>query len=257
MVTESARERSHLLPLTPYLLPLTSKKMLPLLQNIADLLIPRYCPVCGKPLAAHERDVCTKCLAHLPRTQLHRRHFNVMEQLFAGKTPIERATGYFWYERANRYSQILQSIKYRNKPGMGTRLAKQFALEIAPDGFFAGIDAIIPIPLHSSKLAQRGYNQSEYIARGISQATRIPVMNVVTAAMPHATQTRKGNYARYLNVRGIFSLKDPESLQGKHVLLVDDVVTTGATLLSCAEMLNAEVQGIKISLATLAVARLD
>ena len=231
--------------------------MIALLQNIADLLIPRYCPVCGKPLAAHERDVCTKCLTHLPRTQLHRHRFNVMEQLFAGKTPIERATGYFWYERANRYSQILQSIKYRNKPGMGTRLAKQFALEIAPDGFFAGIDAIIPIPLHSSKLAQRGYNQSEYIARGISQATRIPVMNVVTAAMPHATQTRKGNYALYLNVRGIFSLKDPESLQGKHVLLVDDVVTTGATLLSCAEMLNAEVQGIKISLATLAVARLD
>ena len=90
--------------------------MIALLQNIADLLIPRYCPVCGKPLAAHERDVCTKCLTHLPRTQLHRHRFNVMEQLFAGKTPIERATGYFWYERANRYSQILQSIKYRNKP---------------------------------------------------------------------------------------------------------------------------------------------
>lgn len=235
--------------------------MLDFLRNIAidvaDLLLPRYCPVCRNPLSAHERHVCTKCFADLPRTLLHRRRFNVMEQLFAGKTPIERATGYFWYERDNRFAQILQSIKYRNKPTMGLYLAERFAGEIAPDGFFEGIDAIIPIPLHRSKIASRGYNQSLFIAKGISRATGIPVLDVVTASLPHSTQTRKGIYERYVNTRGIFSLRHPEQLEGKHVLIVDDVVTTGATLLSCSEMLHAGVKDIKISLATLAVTRLE
>lgn len=241
--------------------PRLCKTMIEFLRNIAsdvaDLLMPRLCPVCGTVLSPHERDLCTKCLAELPRTQLHLRRNNVMEQLFAGKTPIERATGYFWYERDNRYSPILQSIKYRNRPMMGMRLAERFAREINADGFFSGIDAIIPIPLHSSKLAKRGYNQSEYIAKGMARATGLPAINAVAAALPHSTQTRKGIYARYLNTRGIFSLLNSEELEGKHVLVVDDVVTTGATLLSCAEMLHREVGDIKISLATLAVARLE
>ncbi len=230
--------------------------MLSLFRQICDLLVPRTCPVCGKQLSAHEQYLCTRCLAGLPLTRLHLHDFNAMEQLFAGKTPIERAAGCFWYERANRYSQILQSIKYRKMPALGEWLARQYGRDLAAAGFFEGIDAVIPIPLHSSKLARRGYNQSLYIARGLASAASLPVLDVVTAAKPHSSQTRKGNYARYLNVRGIFAIAHPEKLAGKHVLLVDDVVTTGATLLSCAEMLHAHVDGIKISLATLAVARL-
>lgn len=229
--------------------------MLHLLRHIADLLVPRSCPVCGSRLWGHEQFLCTSCLATLPITHLHRRPFNAMEQLFAGKTPIERATGYMWYERTNRYSQILQSIKYRNMPALGEWLARRFATELAACGFFDGIDCIIPIPLHSSKLARRGYNQSLHIARGIAAVASLPVLDVVTASLPHSSQTGKGSYARYLNVRGIFSIAHPRQLAGKHVLLVDDVVTTGATLLSCAEMLHGSVDGIRISLATLAVAR--
>lgn len=226
-------------------------------RDVADMLMPRICPVCGKVLAAHERAICTACMIKLPKTRLHEHRFNAMEQLFAGKTPIERATGYFFYERDNKYAQILQSIKYRNKPQIGYLLASQFARELMPQGFFDGIDAVIPIPLHRDKLAKRGYNQSEYIALGIADATGIPMTCAVVASRPHDTQTRKGIYERYLNTRGIFGVSKPESLEHKHVLVVDDVVTTGATLLSCAETLQEAVHDIKISLATLAVARLE
>ncbi len=229
-----------------------------IISDIADLLLPRACPVCGKVLSAHERYVCSGCMLDLPRTLLHEHQFNTMEQLFAGKTPIERATGYFFYEKDNRYAGILHSIKYYNNPKLGQWLAAKFATELLQSGFFDGIDMIIPIPLHRSKLALRGYNQSEYIARGISEATGIPVAtDIVKAVKPHATQTRKGIYERYLNTRGIFGISHPERLEGKHILIVDDVVTTGATIMSCAELLNSSIHSITLSAATLAVARLS
>ena len=194
----------------------------------------------------------------LPRTGYKGKKNNMTERLLWQQIPqLAAASAFLRYEPGTASASIFMGFKYSGKQALAHFMGTLMAADLKGTGFFDGINLIVPIPLSRQRLKHRGYNQSEYIARGISQATRIPVMNVVTAAMPHATQTRKGNYARYLNVRGIFSLKDPESLQGKHVLLVDDVVTTGATLLSCAEMLNAEVQGIKISLATLAVARLD
>lgn len=233
------------------------KTILTTFSDIGDLLLPRTCPVCGKVLTSHERYVCQGCMMQLPRTLLHERKFNAMEQLFAGKTPVERATGYFYYEKDNRYASILHTLKYHNRPNLGRWMARQFATEIQPCGFFDGIDAIVPIPLHFTKRAARGYNQSEYIAHGISDVTGIPVIKTVKAVRPHATQTRKGIHERLLNTQGIFGIRNPQQLEGKHILLVDDVVTTGATLLSCAEMLQREVKSIHISLATLAVARMS
>lgn len=228
-----------------------------LISDISDLIMPRSCPVCGNTLPAHERFVCSKCMANLPRTLLHEHKFNAMEQLFAGKTPIVRATGFFFYEKDNRFAGILHSLKYHNNPKLGQWMAEKFAKELLEGDFLAGIDVIIPIPLHSSKLRQRGYNQSEYIARGISRVTGIPVSNTVVALKPHSTQTRKGIVERYENTRGIFGIVAPETLEGKHVLIVDDVVTTGATITSCAEMLHTQVHSISISALTLAVARLS
>lgn len=227
-----------------------------IISDISDLLFPRTCPVCGKVLSPHEKYVCPECMLNLPRTQLHEHKFNAIEQLFAGKTPIQRATGYFYYEKGNRFSSILHRLKYHNMPELGQWLATKFAEEISPCGFFNDIDAIIPIPLHYTKLAKRGYNQSAYIAQGISNATGIPVIAAVKSIKAHSTQTRKGIYERHINTTGIFGISRPELLEGKHVLIVDDVVTTGATLLSCAELLNSTVHDIKISVATLAVTRL-
>lgn len=226
-------------------------------NGFLDTLFPRICPVCNKVLLSHEKHLCTKCHIDIPRTRYHLQDFNAMEQLFAGKTPIEKAVGYFFYEKGNPYSNILHDIKYRNKPQLGQHVAKLFAQELISQDIFKDIDCIIPVPLHHRKKTQRGYNQSEYIAKGFSEVFDIPVYNdIIVAHKSHESQTNKGIYERWLNTQNIFSAHDTQTIENKHILIVDDVVTTGATLLSAA-LTIASVPGIKISLATLGVARLE
>ena len=234
--------------------------MLPTIKNwlgaALDVVLPRSCPVCGKALGGDEPWLCRRCLNELPRTHLDQVAFNPMEQLFAGKVPIERATGYFYYEKGSPYASILHDIKYRHVPRMGQWLAAR-ALREMP-AFGAGITAVVPVPLHADKLARRGYNQSQYIARGVAQATGAAVVEAVKAVRSHATQTHKGALERWQNIQGAYALAPgmERRLAGQHVLLVDDVVTTGSTLEACAAALHA-VPDITVSLFTLAVARLD
>lgn len=226
-------------------------------NSFIDTLFPRICPVCNNVLLSHEKHICTKCRIDIPITRYHMQEFNAMEQLFAGKTPIEKAVGYFFYEKGNPYSNILHNIKYRNNPQLGQYVAKLFAQELLSLDIFRDIDCIIPVPLHHRKKIQRGYNQSEYIAKGFSEVFDIPVHNnIIIAHKSHESQTNKGIYERWLNTQNIFSAQDTQVLENKHVLIVDDVVTTGATLLSAA-LTIASVPNIKISLATLGVARLE
>lgn len=226
-------------------------------NSFIDTLFPRICPVCNNVLLSHEKHICTKCRIDIPITRYHMQEFNAMEQLFAGKTPIEKAVGYFFYEKGNPYSNILHNIKYRNNPQLGQYVAKLFAQELLSRNIFRNIDCIIPVPLHHRKKIQRGYNQSEYIAKGFSEVFDIPVHNnIIIAHKSHESQTNKGIYERWLNTQNIFSAQDTQVLENKHVLIVDDVVTTGATLLSAA-LTIASVPNIKISLATLGVARLE
>lgn len=226
-------------------------------NSFIDTLFPRICPVCNNVLLSHEKHICTKCRIDIPITRYHMQEFNAMEQLFAGKTPIEKAVGYFFYEKGNPYSNILHNIKYRNNPQLGQYVAKLFAQELLSRDIFRDIDCIIPVPLHHRKKIQRGYNQSEYIAKGFSDVFDIPVHNnIIIAHKSHESQTNKGIYERWLNTQNIFSAQNTHVLENKHVLIVDDVVTTGATLLSAA-LTIASVPNIKISLATLGVARLE
>lgn len=225
--------------------------------SVLDTLFPRSCAVCNTTLAAHEQHLCTKCSIGIPRTRFHLQEFNPMEQLFAGKVPIEHASGFFFYEKGNPYSGILYKLKYYNMPKLGQYIAEMYARELQNDTFLSDIDVVLPIPLHPVKKAKRGYNQSEYIAKGFAQALNVPVLNdVLIAIRNHETQTHKGIYERWLNTQDIFKAQHTECIEGKHVLIVDDVVTTGATLLSAALTL-ADIPGIKISLATIGVARLD
>ena len=230
-------------------------KLRTLIHAAADVLMPRTCVVCGKPLDGEERYLCRECLMKLPRTHYEDIKFNVMEQHFAGKVPIERAAAYFFYEKESQYSQILQDIKYRNVPVMGKWLAERAAREMEASGLWVGIDYLVPVPLHFKKLAQRGYNQSDYIAQGISEHTGIAIYDVLEAKA-HATQTRKTAYERMLNAQGnyVAVAEAARTLKDKHVMLIDDVTTTGATLLACAESLQ-HVEGIRISIFTLAAAR--
>jgi len=223
----------------------------------ADVVLPRLCPVCGQALDGDEVWLCRKCLAQLPRTRYELVPFNAMEQHFAGKVPIERATAYFFYEKGSPYASVLHDIKYHGTPTMGYWLTARAVNDMAASHFFDGIEAVTAVPLHRSKLARRGYNQSEYLARGIADTLNIPCVDTLTAVRPHATQTHKGALDRWHNIQGNYTLKKTAHLlAGQHILLVDDVITTGSTLTVCASLLK-EIPGVKLSLFTLAAARLE
>lgn len=227
------------------------------LNAAADMLMPRLCPVCHKALDGDETWLCRDCLAALPRTRYEEVDFNTMEQHFAGIVPVERATAYFFYEKGSPYASILHDIKYHSLPKMGYWLASRAVTEMAGSQFFEGIDVVTAVPLHRSKLAHRGYNQSEYLARGIADRLGIPYVEALNAVKPHSTQTHKGALERWQNIQGNYALKnDASHLSGKHILLVDDVITTGSTLTVCASLLKS-ILGATISLFTLAAARLE
>lgn len=219
---------------------------------LINLFFPPCCIVCDEPLASGEQHICIRCLMNMPLMPYQPNRENDIEKRFLGKVPFQRATSYFRYTKGSPYDRILFALKYHGRKEIGYSMGRQAAQSLSATGFFDGIDLIIPIPLHPKRYRQRGYNQSEWIARGISELTGLPIdtTSVVRNAY-NSTQTHKNKWNRWDDSQHIFSLITPESIQGKHILLVDDVLTTGATLTSCAEeILKAE--NAKISFFTLA-----
>lgn len=224
------------------------------LGSFLSLLFPRCCVVCGRPLAKGEECLCTMCNIELPRTDYHLRKDNPVEKLFWGKVPLERATSFYFYRKGSDFRQILHQLKYGGQKGIGAIMGRYMAAELQQSGFFEGVDVILPVPLHKKKQQIRGYNQSEWIARGITAVTGIPIdTEAVVRRKNTETQTRKSSLERWENVEGIFELHHAEALAGKHILIVDDVLTTGATTVECASCLTG-IEGIRISVLTLAVA---
>ena len=225
-------------------------------HRLLDLLAPRLCVMCGRRLSLSEQVLCAVCNLHLPRTgfQYHADD-NVMARLFWGVIPVERAAALFYYEASSGASNILYDLKYHDKPEVGVEMGRLLANEFAETGFFDGIDVIVPIPLARKRQRQRGYNQSRCLAEGISQATGIAVnSHVVRRTCFVKSQTRLRRWERQENVEGVFELKDSASVSGRHILLVDDVVTTGATMTACArELLKAG--GVRLSLLALGFAQ--
>lgn len=221
--------------------------------RLLDLISPRLCVVCGERLTVTEQDVCTRCCLHLPRTGFHRQpQENVMARMFWGLIPIERAAALFYYEAAAETSRILYELKYHDHPEVGETMGRLLAREIEGSGFFGGIDMLVPIPLAKKRQRQRGYNQSLMLARGVSEVTAIPIYDqVVRRTVFTETQTRLGRRERQENVENVFELKNPDGIEGKHLLLIDDVVTTGATVTACAREL-LKVSGVRISVLSLA-----
>ena len=225
------------------------------LDALARLFFPRHCVVCGDCLQQGEEALCMRCNIDMPRTGFHLQRDNEVERMFWGKIPLERATAYFYYSKGSSYRHILHQLKYNGRHDVGEAMGRFMAAELQAAGFFEGIDVVVPVPLHRSKQRARGYNQSECIARGIARVTGIGVDRASVVRLKNtATQTRKSAYERWENVREIFAVRHPERFAGKHLLLVDDVLTTGATLTACADAFTS-VEGIRISILALAVAR--
>lgn len=172
-----------------------------------------------------------------------------MEQIFWGRIPIVRAAAYFYYHKQSPYASIIHLLKYHNRPQIGRISGKLVAKEFG-DSFFHDIDFLLPIPLHPNRKRERGYNQSEEIAKGIREIYRIPIDRSVQRVTESSTQTKKSATERWKNVQGIFKASDPMKFTDKHLLIIDDVITTGSTIVSCAESV-AGVKGIRISVLTL------
>lgn len=221
-----------------------------------DFFFPRFCLTCGKPLWTGEKSLCLSCMAGLPYTGLHCTPGNEMERCFWGRFPIVRATSLFFYKKDGHVAQILYAMKYRNRKHLCLQMGQYLAGELLSTGFFEGIDYLLPVPLHRSRQHRRGYNQSELLAKGISMCTHIPLCTDAVCRVRHnESQTHKSGFERWKNVEQLFRATDKTALlRHTHVLLVDDVLTTGATLISCADALK-EVEGIRISVVTLAWAR--
>jgi ComF family protein len=192
----------------------------------------------------------------MPRTDFAMQPDNAMAQLFYGKIAVERAVAYFYFSKGSDYRRLIHRIKYHGEKECGLYLGKMMVRELVATSTFEGIDYIVPVPLHRNKERKRGYNQSEWIAQGIADETGIPLCTDALVCRTHReSQTRKGVYDRYLATREAFELRPNSELQGSHVLIVDDVVTTGATLLSCGEtLLKGGVN--KVSMAVLSAAKI-
>ena len=222
------------------------------ISDLKELLFPRYCKVCGQRLMRSEQHLCLGCLVDLPRTHYEQQPENLLMQHFLEWPEVVRATAYFYYYKEGKYSSLIHHLKYYDHPEVGTYLGRLAANELRQSGFFDGIDLIIPVPLSKKKQRKRGYNQCDYIARGISEATGIAVeTRCIERTIDTDTQTRKGSAERWKNTEGIFHVTKPTLLKNKHVLIVDDVSTTGSTLHSCISALLT-VPGVHISVFVLA-----
>jgi len=225
-----------------------------LLDDILSILFPRICYACGNHLVRGEYLICTECHILIPRTNYHLEDDNPVSRLFWGRCRIERAAAFSFYNRDSRIRKLIHNLKYRGNREIGHELGKIYGESMLGTMFLEGIDMIIPVPLHPSKERARGFNQSIEIARGFSEATGIPVnTSVLHRQRESQTQTRRSRFERWINVEGIFGVNDLSVINGKHLLLIDDVITTGSTLEACAnEILRAD--EVKVSVAAMAVA---
>ena len=223
-------------------------------DSILNLFYPRVCAACGETLLRDEETVCLKCRYLLPRTGYENHADNPVAQTFYGRVKFHAVTSCFFFAKSGKVQHLIHQLKYKGNKEAGVFLGQQIGLSIKDAPLFQGIDYLIPVPLHPKREKKRGYNQSLMIAKGINEVTGIAIGDkYLIRAVNTATQTKKSKEERYQNVKDIFEVRFADELQGKHVLLIDDVLTTGATLESCAHQLE-NIPGITISAATAACA---
>ena len=231
------------------------KKIFQWVNDLLSIFYPRGCIGCGTPLQKNEKFLCIKCLLHLPETNYHLSSDNPLEKIFWGRVPVEHVYSFLLFRKGNAVQTILHQLKYKGDKEIGAYMGEMYGQKLARAGCLADVDVIVPIPLHPKKLRIRGYNQSEWIAMGLSKGLGIPYSNdYLVRATFTETQTRKSRFSRWQNVKDVFQAAHVEELAGKHVLVCDDVLTTGATTEAAIRKL-IEVPGVRVSVVTLATAK--
>ncbi len=224
------------------------------LEEMISLFFPNLCLACGENLPPKQEMICVHCQYKLPRTGFHEHRENPFTERFWGRLPLESGAALFHFIKGGKVQRLVHQLKYNNKAQIGTRLGQWYGRLLTESPWFHTVDAVIPVPLHPRKEHLRGYNQAAMFAKGISDTMKIAclqkglVRNLFTE-----TQTRKSRLERVENVSEVFQVPKPADLNNRHVLLVDDVITTGATLEACGLKL-LEIPGLKLSMATIGFA---
>ena len=227
-----------------------------LAADFIGLIFPRLCLACREPLVRGEQHLCTGCRAELPYTDFHLLPpgQNPLGRRFWGKLPIRHALSYLRFVRHGRVQHILHELKYQGQRDVGTVLGRLYGAELHAAGLAADFDLIVPVPLHPRKLAKRGYNQAAAFATGLADGLKVPTHNTALRRTANTqTQTQKNRAQRWENVATVFEVETPMAIVGRRILVVDDVLTTGATLEACGTALLAA-GATEVSIATIACA---
>jgi ComF family protein len=219
-------------------------------DSLAHLVFPHVCEGCGSDLLDEDNMLCLHCLSILPLTSFHLHSNNPIEKIFWGRLPVTHASAQYYYAKESLVQRIMNRFKYRGNKELGTYLGNLMGQQLQQSNRYLSIDAIVPLPIHPAKERARGFNQSAVLCEGIAQQLQKPVINDAVIRTTYTdTQTKKNRVERLKNMEGRFELVDKHKIEGKHILLVDDIITTGATLEVCGrELLSANMQ---LSMATL------
>jgi len=223
-------------------------------KGITHLFYPDLCEGCSKPLVAEERVLCIACETLVPETGYHSVADNDTSMRFAGRVPFRHATSFAYFTEDGLLQHLLHGLKYKGRRDVGAYLGSRFASRLSVTDWISTVDAIVPVPLHTTRMARRGYNQSEVIAEAMSRVLRIPTLAHALARVRNTeSQVNKTRIERTANMQAAFAVTDNARFVNKHILIIDDVLTTGATIEACAAALLA-VEGVKISVATIGIA---
>ena len=224
------------------------------IEDLIALFYPNTCIICGENLLKKEECICILCLYKLPKTDCFKQQENSLSKLFWGRVRLQNAVALYQFHKDGGLQKLIHELKYNRGKDVGVFLGKQLGYALKESSYFRNIDYIFPIPLHPKKEKLRGYNQSKYIAKGIQEILQVKINTRSLIRIENTdSQTRKKRFSRWENMMNSFALKKTKTLKHAHILLIDDVVTTGATLEACAQKL-LEIEGVRVSIATIAVA---